>query len=126
MLEDLARHPLGEVDNRVIVLDIDAADIATLKPGFVSNGADDLARRHAMLMADLDPIADQIRILATRLTALRTLWSLIPTLTGLAALGALLSAAILMPIAVASRRSLRVLPGARRTDRAVAVAADPP
>ena len=53
--QDFRRHAFGQVQDRMVVVDVDAADVAALQPGLVGDRPDDIARLHAVGMANLDP-----------------------------------------------------------------------
>src|SRR5690625_2286813 len=53
-MQDFSGHASGQIDQRVIIENLDLTDIATVQPGFVSDGADDIAWLDAMLAADLE------------------------------------------------------------------------
>src|SRR5690606_36624074 len=55
VFEHLARHPLGQVHEAVVLADVDAADVAAFQVGLVGDRADDIGRLHAVHVADLDP-----------------------------------------------------------------------
>src|SRR6201991_1595211 len=54
--EDLRRHAFGQVDQAVVVTDADATDELGLDAAFVGDGADDVARLYAMLVAHFDAV----------------------------------------------------------------------
>jgi nicotinate-nucleotide adenylyltransferase len=54
VLEDFRRHAGGQVDEAVVALDVDAADVLAVEAGFVGDRADDVARLHAVVVADFD------------------------------------------------------------------------
>src|SRR5262245_45939821 len=54
--EGLGRHAFRQVDQAVVVADADAADELRLDTAFVGDGAHDVARLHAMLVADFDAV----------------------------------------------------------------------
>src|SRR5215469_13507645 len=56
VLEHFAGHAVGQVDQTVIAADAEAADELAFQSRFIGDGADDVARFHAMLVADFDAI----------------------------------------------------------------------
>src|SRR5574337_1034929 len=56
VLEDFLRHAVGQVDQAVVVADAEAADVLAVQAGLVGDRANDVARLHAVLVADLDAI----------------------------------------------------------------------
>src|SRR5690606_23945384 len=56
VLEHFRRHAIGQVDQAVVVADAEAADVLAVQAGFVGDRTDDVARLHAVLVADLDAI----------------------------------------------------------------------
>jgi len=53
-LEHVRRHAFGQVDEAVIVVDVDAADVLGVEACFVRDRADDVAGLHAVGVADFD------------------------------------------------------------------------
>src|SRR5690606_28941908 len=60
--QDLRRHPGRQVQQRVVAVDVDAADVAAFQPGLVGDGADDVAGAHAVAAADLDAVGLHARL----------------------------------------------------------------
>src|SRR6185437_4599191 len=56
VLEHFLRHAVGQVDQAVVVADAEAADVLAFQPRLVGDRADDIARLHAVLVADLDAV----------------------------------------------------------------------
>src|SRR5690554_2505287 len=54
VVEDFARHALGQFDQAVVVADVDAADVAAFQVGLVGDGTHAVGRLHPMRVADLD------------------------------------------------------------------------
>jgi hypothetical protein len=54
VLFDLTRHARREVQGAVVILDVDAADMAPVEAALVGDGPDDLARGDAVAPADID------------------------------------------------------------------------
>src|SRR5207342_286090 len=54
MLHHIDRHARGQVDQAVVLEDLDTADVFALQAGFVGDGTDDVARLHAVVVADFD------------------------------------------------------------------------
>src|SRR3954471_3978016 len=54
--EDLRRHAVRQVDQAVVVTNADATDELCFDAAFVGDGADDVARLHAMLVAHFDAV----------------------------------------------------------------------
>src|SRR5512133_981878 len=52
VLHQFARHAFGQVDQAVVVADVDAADVPALQVRLVGDRADDVARLHAVRVAD--------------------------------------------------------------------------
>jgi len=59
MLEDLAGHTLGQIDQTVVLLDVDSTYEAPFEPRLIGDGADDFSRSHPITVADLDAVTDQ-------------------------------------------------------------------
>src|SRR6185437_9576991 len=56
VLEHFLWHAVGQVDQAVVVADAEAADVLAFQPRLVGDRADDIARLHAVLVADLDAV----------------------------------------------------------------------
>src|SRR5690606_5705629 len=54
VLQHFRRHAFGQVHQAVVAADVDAADVAGFQFGLVGDRAHDIARLHAVLVADLD------------------------------------------------------------------------
>src|SRR3546814_15498291 len=52
VFEQFARHAFGQVDEGELVADVDAADVLGFQVRLVGDGAADVARLHAMVVAD--------------------------------------------------------------------------
>ena len=64
MLEHVLGDIRGESDERMVVPDINAVDLATVQIAFMRERADDIARLDAMSATDLDP-KNSLRTLRT-------------------------------------------------------------
>lgn len=64
--EDLLGHAAGKIDEAVIVLDHNAADVTAFEANLVGNRADDVARLHAVVVADFNTVRFDFVVAATR------------------------------------------------------------
>src|SRR5512134_629407 len=65
-LKHVLRHAGRQAHDRVVVEDLDTADVNGVDTRFVGDRADDVAGLHAVLAAHLDAVADLARLLARR------------------------------------------------------------
>src|SRR5688572_31070305 len=63
-LLNVLRHSGRQAHERVVIEDLDAADVDGIDTGLVRDRADDVAGLHAVLAADLDPVTDELRLFA--------------------------------------------------------------
>ena len=77
VVEDVGRHAFGQVDEAVAAADVDAADAASVDVGLVGDGADEVLRLHAVVLAHLHAVGLQAlvapspswsRIIASRIS----------------------------------------------------------
>ena len=54
LIQQFFRHGIWQVQDAVVVIDFDAADVFRIDARFVGDGAHDIARFHAMLMTDFN------------------------------------------------------------------------
>src|SRR5207342_2628504 len=54
VFQQLRRHAFRQIDQRVVVADVDAADVFAVEVGLVGDRTHDVARLHAMGVADFD------------------------------------------------------------------------
>src|SRR6187402_192346 len=119
--EDLRRHAFRQVDQAVVVTDAHAADELGLDAAFVGDGADDVARLHAMFVANFDAVRALagFRRVRTRLAhAFANRTTVVEVATPLATRTAVAVEVTLRTLAIElARRTLGVLALGRRLEQ---------
>ena len=54
VLHQLTRHAFGQVDQAVVIANVNPTDVAAFQIGLIGDRADDVARLHAVHVADFD------------------------------------------------------------------------
>src|SRR5690606_13321927 len=62
VVHDLRRHAGRQVEDRMVLVDVDAPDVARLQPGLVGDRADDVARLDPVHVPDFDPVGLHARL----------------------------------------------------------------
>ena len=56
VLRDFFRHAFGQINQRMVLTNINAADETRFEAGLIGDGANQVARTHAMAMTDFDAV----------------------------------------------------------------------
>lgn len=62
VIEQFRWHAFGQVNCTVIIIQFDLSDIAAFNVGFVGNGADDIAGRNTVILADFHAVGGHLKL----------------------------------------------------------------